>query len=477
MTALRFSLIAFLIAFLTVPASAQFVGPPPPAPTPASGPAPSGGHGIPIGVIVAIPVIATGIGVGLNAFAHSQTGSGDTDLTPLPTPPSSPPPPPSSKIVRLVRGPHVTNLHLPPRGETRFLPTEILVVFRAGTKAARISDIARRQKLQSVEVRDLDLIGVRVQRFRFAEGRKLSDVLAGAARESQIALVEPHYVFALQDDVSGAKPQPATLSYSAGLLHLSQAHKLATGRGVRVAVIDSEIDATHPEIDGSIVEHFDALNGTGAKPQLHGTGMASAIVGRHQIEGSAPAAQILAARVFDEDAGRAASLDVLAGIDWAAKRKAQVINMSFAGPADPLMTKMLAAAAQRKIVLIAAAGNDGLHPPPEYPAADPNVVAVSAIDSKDRIYERASRGSYVALSAPGVDVMVAAPSGGYDLSTGTSVASAEVSGIAALLLEKRPDLDGRALRKILRDSAHRLAGQDGTGAGAADAEAAIALVR
>ena len=86
------------------------------------------------------------------------------------------------------------------------------------------------------------------------------------------------------------------------------------------------------------------------------------------------------------------------------------------------------------------------HPPAEYPAADPNVVAVSAIDAKDQVYEHASRGPYVALAAPGVDVLVAASHGGYDLSTGTSVACAEVSGIAALLFEKRPDLDGPALR-------------------------------
>ncbi|MGA3302991.1 MAG: S8 family serine peptidase [Methylovirgula sp.] len=472
MRVLRFLLTALAIVVFSAAALAQVAPlPPPPGPAPRGG-----GHGFPIGVFVALPFIATGIGAGLNALSHNEDSSEPPPLLPpSPTPPNPPQPTRGPVIARHIPTFHVVNS--PPKGETRFLPNEILVVFRAGTKEARISALAKRQKLELVEARDLNLIGVRVQRFRFAQGRNVSDVLNAVGRQPQVAMVEPHYVFSLQDDTSGAKPQPAMLSYSEGLLHLSQAHKLATGRGVRVAVIDSQIDFTHPEIDGSVVAHFDALGTTDAKPELHGTAMASAIVGRHQVDGSAPAAQLLAARVFTDDGGPAVSLDVLAGIDWAATQKAQVINMSFAGPADPLLTRMLAAAAQRKIALIAAAGNDGPHPPPEYPAADPNVVAVSAIDSKDQVFERASRGPYVALAAPGVDVLVAASNGGYDLSTGTSVACAEVSGIAALLLERRPDLDGPALRKILRESAHALSGETGIGAGAADAEAAVTLVK
>ena len=90
--------------------------------------------------------------------------------------------------------------------------------------------------------------------------------------------------------------------------------------------------------------------------------------------------------------------------------------------------------------------------PPAYPGADPHVIAVSALDAQSRLYDRANRGAYVALAAPGVDVLVAAPGGAYDLTSGTSVACAEVSGVAALLLEKNPDLDGPALRRILRET-------------------------
>lgn len=450
MIALRFLLTAFAVVALAAPAPAQSL--------PRGGFFHYGGFG---GFPIVVPP-------GLGAGPVTEQSGGE--------PPSQPGSGPVHQR-RTARTHSVPSLlNLPATGETRFLPNEILVIFRDKTSAARIAAIAKRQRLELAQVRELPLIGVRVHRFRFAGNRKVKDVLTAIAREAQVISVEPHYVFALQEDATGTGPNPAPPSYSGSLLHLSEAHKLATGRGVRVAVIDSQIDFDHPEIDGSVAAHFTAFGDAKADPNPHGTGMASAIAGHRQIDGVAPAAQILAARVFDRDGGQGASLDVLAGVNWAVNQQAQVINMSFAGPHDPLMTQMLAAATQRKIVLVAAAGNDGPHPPPEFPAADPNVIAVSAIDAKDQIYDHASRGAYVALAAPGVDVLVAAPKGAYDLSTGTSVACAEVSGIAALLLEKRPDLDGPTLRRILRDSARPLEGETGVGAGAADAEAAVRLL-
>ena len=99
------------------------------------------------------------------------------------------------------------------------------------------------------------------------------------------------------------------------------------------------------------------------------------------------------------------------------------------------------------------------------------------MDEQSRLYDRANRGGYVALAAPGVDVLVAAPGGAYDLSSGTSVACAEVSGVAALLLEKAPNLDGAAMRRLLRDSAVALKDEPDAGAGLADAQAALQRAR
>jgi len=106
--------------------------------------------------------------------------------------------------------------------------------------------------------------------------------------------------------------------------------------------------------------------------------------------------------------------------------------------------------------LIAAVGNAGPNSPPLYPAADPNVIAVTATDSDDRLFRGANRGNYIAVSAPGVDILAPAPDGTYQLTTGTSVAAAEVSGIAALLLERNPSLTPDQVRKILMDTAKDL---------------------
>jgi subtilisin family serine protease len=375
-------------------------------------------------------------------------------------------------------------LNLPPPGETRLVAREALVVFKPGVSPGRIAALARRQKWETAQFRDIALLGQRVYRLRAVDDRPLGARLTALARDPAVASVQPHYVYALADEASPTQnPAPpaenaAPPSYAPAMLHLPEAHHIAGGKAVRMALIDTAIDATHPEIAGSVAASFDA-SGAATAPGRHGLGMASAIAGHKQIDGAAPQAQLLSARAFDEtaDGSRAVGLDVLAALDWAVAQRARIVNMSFSGPADPLLAAMLAAAAARKVILVAAAGNDGAGAPPAFPGADPHVIAVSALDAQSHLYDHANRGAYVALAAPGVDVLVAAPAGAYDLTSGTSVACAEISGIAALLLEKNPDLDGPALRQILRDSAHALKDVPEAGAGLADAATALQRAR
>jgi subtilisin family serine protease len=131
--------------------------------------------------------------------------------------------------------------------------------------------------------------------------------------------------------------------------------------------------------------------------------------------------------------------------------------MSFAGPRDPSIERALKAAAEKGVILIAAAGNAGPKSPPLYPAADVNVIAVSASDYADKPFAMANRGKHIAVAAPGVDVLVPSPKGGYQLTTGTSVAAAHVSGVAALLLEGRPNLTPKDVRAILMSTAKPVA--------------------
>ena len=91
-------------------------------------------------------------------------------------------------------------------------------------------------------------------------------------------------------------------------------------------------------------------------------------------------------------------------------------------------------------MLVAAAGNAGAKSPPLYPAADPNVIAVSATDADDKLFEQSNRGRYITVAAPGAQILVAIPDNGYEMSSGTSYSAAEVSGIVALMLQRKPDL-------------------------------------
>src|SRR5476649_968150 len=127
--------------------------------------------------------------------------------------------------------------------------------------------------------------------------------------------------------------------------------------------------------------------------------------------------------------------------------------MSFAGPRDPSLERALKVAHDKGIVLVAAAGNAGPKSPPLYPAADPNVIAVTATDDRDHRFSGANQGPQLSIAAPGVEILAAAPDESYQLSTGTSIATAHVSGVVALMLERDPTLKPDDVRKILESTA------------------------
>jgi subtilisin family serine protease len=247
---------------------------------------------------------------------------------------------------------------------------------------------------------------------------------------------------------------------------------------VLVGVIDTGIDRLHPELAGAIAGTYDAI-GAREPADAHGTAIAGAIIAHGRLIGAAPAARILAIRAFTTAGpdAEATTMTVVRSIEYAIAQGARVINMSFAGARDPVIGRSLAQARRKGIVLVAAAGNAGADSPPLYPAADPNVIAVSATDADDHLLDVANRGRQIALSAPGVDVLLPAPGGRYQIATGTSFAAAHVAGIAALMLAKSPQLGPEQVRAILTSTARDLGpkGRDDLfGAGLADAYKAVA---
>ncbi|MFL4986367.1 MAG: GLUG motif-containing protein, partial [Xanthobacteraceae bacterium] len=372
--------------------------------------------------------------------------------------------------------------NVPPIGETRFINNEVVFQICSDVPAQRIQSTMRRLRLDLLSSQSLGLIGCTVYHSRITNGRSVRDIIIALERDRLIDEVTPNYTFALAQDASAPAPAAAgeAAQYAVAKLRLAEAHQLAKGDDVLIAVIDSEIDAKHPDLEGAIAARYDAV-GPADKPHPHGTGMAGAIASHRKLIGTAPGARLLAIRAFGTGSGGAqgTTVQIVKGIDWAISQGAKIVNMSFAGPKDPTLQKAFKAALDKSVVLIAAAGNAGPKSPPLYPGADPSVIAVSATDADDQVYTNANRGKYVAVAAPGVDILVLAPEGNYELTTGTSVASAEVSGVAALLLQRDPKMDPATVREILTSTANLLGAKgrtDELGYGLVDAYKALLSV-
>ncbi len=346
---------------------------------------------------------------------------------------------------------------MPPTGETRFVSSEMIVHIGPGVSPQALNAAAGRLGLTTIGSQNLALTGGTLVHFRLAGGRDVADAVRALEAEN-IGIAQPNYVFQLAQNPAAPSPQKSDPSqYVVAKLHLNDAHKIASGVNVPVAVIDSMVDASHPDLAGSIVGQFDAVAVTD-KPDEHGTGMTGAIAAHRKLLGVAPRARIFAIHAFSANAQsqQATSQAIVAGIDWAIGKGARVINMSFAGPYDPILQVYLKKAHEHGIVLVAAAGNAGPQSPPLYPAADENVIAVTAVDEHDKLLSVANQGPHIALAAPGVNVIEVGPRGTYNLTTGTSVASAHVSGVVALILERNPKIDVATLENVLYSTAKDL---------------------
>ncbi|WP_269780353.1 S8 family peptidase [Methylobacterium sp. Leaf118] len=354
---------------------------------------------------------------------------------------------------------------------------EVLFSLKADAPPDSLPAILRRERLGLVSSDRFTLVPVTVHRARFQDRRSVAEVVAALVRDPRVTAAQANHVYAL---VGEAVPALAGAQYVIAKLRLKEAHAATTGRDVTVAVIDSEADRGHPALRDAVSDHHDALDGgTPSAAHPHGTAIAGIVGARAQLASAAPDARLLAVRAFSGETRAGAqgtTLHVARGLDWAERKGARVVNMSFAGPWDAVLSEFLAAGTGRGIVYVAAGGNAGPASPPLFPAADPNVIAVTATDAQDRLFPAANRGAHLCVAAPGVDILVAAPNGGYGLLSGTSMAAAQISGVVALMLQAKPGLTPTEVRAALTRSARDLGtpGPDRDfGAGFADAEGAI----
>lgn len=397
--------------------------------------------------------------------------------------PAAAPPPPAPRRVFLP----------PPAGVTDYIPDQVLVVLRDDLTNAQIGQFLAQYGLRITDGGDRrnEMTGERMFRMQILGGRSVPQVIAALQNDPRSVGAVPNYVYRLTQlqaaPANAVAPRARTntgayysMQYIIAKLQLARAHQVSRGERVLIAVIDSGVDQEHPELYGTIHNMFDVTDDNERTPHLHGTSMTGAIVAQGGLMGVAPGARIVAIRAFAPDSRNPAK----SGTTWhvreaiyrAIREGARVINLSLAGPADSSLKQAVDDARARGIVIVAAAGNNGPSAPAAYPAAYPGVIAVTATDYRDQPYQYANRGGYITVSAPGVDVFAIAPRGAHSMSTGTSIATAHVTGIIALMLSRNPMLDPDAVRALLLRAA-RVPGQGGPpeiyGAGLLDAFEAV----
>lgn len=344
-----------------------------------------------------------------------------------------------------------------------FVPDRVLVVVpldSSGSADAAAKKLAADFGMNVVEVHPLASLNAALVTYSLPPG---SDVQAKVnAIGKDVLIAQPDFLYHTAG--APAADSLAQLQYGRKLIHADQVVAPITGQGVKVAIIDTGIDAGHPALSGKVAEQMD-FTGKGFTPDVHGTLLAGIIAGEQKnnssISGVSPGVQILgikACQPVEQSSAEAQcwSSTLAKSLDYAIQGKARVMNLSLGGPSDKLLTRLIDAAIKHGAVVVAAAGNDGPHGLASYPAALPNVVAVTAVDANEQLYPNATEGEFIQVAAPGVEIVSTSPGGKLMVSSGTSMATAFVSGTAALLIQQNPPLSPAAVQSLLQRTAKHL---------------------
>jgi hypothetical protein len=341
------------------------------------------------------------------------------------------------------------------------VPKEVLITVRGDKRSVRplLERLRRSYRLEVTEVAELSSLGKSLVRLRIPDGRAVEEVMEVLSQDPYELSPQPNYHYR----TCGTKADPlADLQYAFKAIGADQLPTGIDGRGVKVAIIDTGVDYLHPDLKGKIAHKKDVTGGKSFQYDLHGTALAGIIAAQCKngigICGLAPGATIVAVKACrpiteGKITARTTSYWLSQGIDYAVVQKVKVINLSLGGPKDPLITDLVKEAFARGIIIVAAAGDKGLATYPPYPATLPQVIAVAAVDIKQKPYAEGITGDFITLCAPGVDIMTTLPGGKYNFCTGTSMATAYVTAAVALLLQKYPNLKPKKARALLEQSA------------------------
>jgi subtilisin family serine protease len=320
-----------------------------------------------------------------------------------------------------------------------------------------LTQIAREHGLDRVDGWTIQSLGVYCEVFAVPGSRSVDEVIATLGADPRVDLVQRMNLF--DTELSHYDDPYLDLQSAAVELDVEQAHQLATGRGVSIAIIDSSVDADHPDLRGRVRLSRNLVDPRelGRRAEVHGTAIAgiiaSAVNNREGIVGIAPDVSITSLRACwataeNSLAARCSSFSLALALEVALSLRPNVINMSLSGPSDPLLSQLLDRVIERGIVVVAA------QPDPEethdrFPASHPKVLAArSAAEGPDG-------SSPYSVAAPATEILTTLPGATYAFLSGNSLAAAHTSGVVALLMEREPTLGVERIAALLAGTAVR----------------------
>jgi len=347
--------------------------------------------------------------------------------------------------------------------ELEYAAREIVLVGISRAQERRLVEAG----FTSIARRRIALLGGDVVRLGAPVGLSESAALGRARALLGDIVGDLNHIYRLQQS------SPCSGAHCATLRAMAWPEQFARcGANLRIGVVDTDVVRTHQALRGRAIEVHSALApGRDPAGADHGTAIVALIVGRADgpAPGLAPRARVIAVNAFHADAaGRAQAdaVDLAAALDRVSRANVRVVNMSFAGPSNEVLERSVAALAARGVTLVAAMGNDA-RATPRFPAAYPSVLAITAVDTGNRLYRLANTGPHVAFAAPGVAIL-AADEDGTGVVSGTSYATALAS---AVIMRERGRANHEAALAAVRARAMDL------GAPGRDARSGWGLIR
>ncbi len=340
---------------------------------------------------------------------------------------------PPMTVVPPAQAPKPKIIKAPPPKRNDFVKDEILLIYDFGTDIETVKAITKKYNLKRKD-------GMAIGAVR------KSVVIADTQGQNPLALKEKinkaqkTFEATTNNYFTPAATKSFQLNYPLAQTGIGRARTVSRGKGIVIGMVDTPVDESHPSLRGSDIEQRLLVDPKTFESKFHGTSIAGVLVSKNPQIGVAPDAKLLSVSAFSSRPGhpnalRGKSTDIVEAIAFCIQRRVDILNLSFTGGRDSFVETIVREAVRQGITVVAAGGNRGRTNSSVYPALINGVVGVTAVDRNKILYKNADKGRFIDIAAPGVNILTLAPQGKFQLSTGTSMAAAHLSGVMALLKE------------------------------------------